>query len=67
MYKSFKITGKYRLTFNVFQKTAKRVSKVYWSGIRTWVADDSYNYSVVFGTFRIIFSIERTQFGSCNV
>lgn len=68
MYKAFKITKKYRLTFNKFKKSAKNDKSicVYSTGIRNWVADDSFNYSIVLGTFRIIFSIERIQRGCCN-
>jgi hypothetical protein len=68
MYKCFKLTKKYRLTFNKFPKTAKNIKSidVYSTGIRNWIADDSYNYSIVLGTFRIIFSIERTDVGCCQ-
>lgn len=65
MYKCFKITKKYNLTFNRFPKTAKNIKSIdaYSTGIRNWVADDSYNYSIVLGYFRIIFSINRTDVG----
>jgi hypothetical protein len=66
MYKRFKITKKYEITFNKFPKTAKEVSKVYHTGIRNWVADDSYNYSIVLGTFRIIFAINREMYNTCG-
>lgn len=68
MYRCFKLTKKYRLTLNRFPKTAKNINStdVYSTGIRNWVADDSYNYSIVIGTFRIIFSINRTKDGCCN-
>jgi len=65
MYKCFK-SKKYRLTFNTFRKSAKKVSNVYKSGFRYWKADDSYNYSIVIGTFRIIFSKEREQRACCG-
>jgi len=65
MYKSFK-SKKFYLAFNTFPKTAKEVSKVYHTGIRNWESDDASNYSIVIGTFRIIFAINKTQFGdSC--
>ena len=60
MYKAYKIS-KVRLVFNKFKKTAKNVSIVYRSGIRNWVSDDSFNYSIVIYTFRIIFSVDRPQ------
>lgn len=65
MYKTIQ-NKHFRITFNKFPKTAKQVSKVYHTGIRNWVADDSYNYSLVIGTFRIIFSIDRVQSSCCN-
>ena len=42
MYKCFKITKKYRLTFNKFTKIAKSIKtvNVYSTGIRNWIADD---------------------------
>jgi len=64
MYKRYKLTKKYSLTFHVFPKTAKEVSTVYHTGIRKWIADDSYNYSIVLGTFRIILSIENQLFNT---
>lgn len=62
MYKRIKITGKHSITFESFPKTAKNVSRVYYTGIRNFTCDDSYNYSIVIGTFRIIYSIERTVY-----
>ena len=64
MYKTFK-TKKYYLAFNIFPKTAKKVSKVYHTGFRNWEADDSKNNSLVLGTFRIIFAINKTQNEEC--
>ncbi len=64
MYKAFQ-NKKYYLAFNTFPKTAKNVSKVYLTGIRNWVSDDMYNYSIVINRFRIIFGIKRTNFGDC--
>lgn len=64
MYKSFK-SKKFYLAFNTFPKTAKEVSEVYHTGIRIWDAQDCKNYSIVLGTFRIIFAINKTQHGSC--
>ncbi len=68
MYKCIKLTKKYSLTFNKFPKTAKNIKSIdaYSTGIRNWTADDSYNYSIVLGTFRIIFSIEKTNVGCCQ-
>jgi len=62
MYKDFKIK-RFRLAFNKFPKTAKGLSNVYRAGFRYWTADDSTNYSLVLGTFRIIFSIDKQNFG----
>jgi hypothetical protein len=66
MYKRFMITKKYSLTFNTFRKAAKIDLKVFRTGIRNWISDVSYNYSIVIGTFRIIFSIERQHYACCN-
>ena len=64
MYKALKIK-KFYLAFHKFPKTAKTVSKVYHTGIRNWEADDSKNYSLVLGTFRVIFAIDKPDFGEC--
>lgn len=64
MYKAFK-SEKYYLAFNIFPKSAKGVSKVYHTGIRIWDAQDCKNYSIVMGTFRIIFAINKLQCGTC--
>lgn len=64
MYKAFN-SKKYRLAFESFGKRAKEVSPVYKTGIRNWESDDSKNYSIVIGTFRIIFSINKPQMGCC--
>lgn len=61
MYKAFQ-NKKYYLAFNTFPKTAKKVSSVYLTGIRNWISDDMYNYSIVINRFRIIFSIKRNQY-----
>jgi hypothetical protein len=60
MYKRFKITKKYEIIFEKFPSTRKYrqkpISTIYKPGIRCWYGADSYNYTIVFGTFRIIFS-----------
>ncbi len=61
MYKAFQ-NKKYYLAFNTFPKTAKEVSSVYLTGIRNWISDDMYNYSIVINRFRIIFGIKRNQY-----
>lgn len=68
MYKRIKLTKKYSLTFNKFRKIVKSIKTVdvYSTGIRNWVTDDSYHYSIVLGTFRIIFSIKRTDVKCCQ-
>ena len=65
MYKRIKLTKNHSITFDTFPKTAKTVSSVYLTGIRNWVAQDSFNYSIVLGTFRVIYSIER-NIGCCQ-
>lgn len=65
MYKSFQ-NKKYYLAVNTFPKTAKSISIVYSSGIRNWVSDDMYNYSIVINRFRVIFGIKRVDNGCCN-
>ncbi len=62
MYKSFR-TKKYRIAFNKFRKNAKTISRVYLSGARNWEAQDSKNYSLVLGTFRIMFAINKSEIG----
>lgn len=58
MYKSF-TNKRVSLIFNIFPETAKNVSKVYYTGIRNWETANSKNYSIVLGTFRIIFEITK--------
>jgi hypothetical protein len=65
MYTRIKISRRWSLTFNTFRWTAKEVSPVYLTGFRKWTSDDSFNYSIVIGNFRIIFSIERLM-GDCS-
>lgn len=67
MYKALN-TKKYYLAINTFPKTAKNppLNEVYKTGIHKWEADDSTNYSIVIGTFRIIFAINKPQYGECN-
>ena len=65
MYKEIKLTRNHSIAFHAFPKTAKTVSRVYLTGIRNWVAQDSFNYSIVLGRFRVIYSIER-NIGDCR-
>lgn len=65
MYKAFE-NKKHYLALNTFPITAKRISSVYNTGIRNWVSDDMYNYSVVIHKFRIIFGIKRQNNGYSN-
>jgi hypothetical protein len=65
MYKALQ-NKKYYLAFNTFPITAKGVSGVYLSGIRNWISDDMYNYSLVIHRFRIIFSIKRQTHDCAN-
>jgi len=63
MYKSIQ-NKKYYLAINKFPKTAKQVSPVYLTGIRNWDSDDMKTYSIVLGTFRIMFGIKKDMY-SC--
>ena len=65
MYKSL-MTKKFYFYIGTFKKEAKQISPVYLTGIRNWETADAYNYSLVLGTFRIIFSINKSKIGSCN-
>ena len=65
MYKAFQ-NKKYYLAFDTFRKQAKTLSNVYKTGYRPWVSDDMFNYSIVIGTFRIIFGIKRPEICTCN-
>jgi hypothetical protein len=58
MYKCIKILG-VELTVNKFPKTAKKVSRVYLSGLHKWGTFEQYNYSVVIGVFRIVLSVDK--------
>lgn len=64
MYKAFQ-NKKYYLAFNKFTKTAKTVSSVYITGIRNWKSDDMMTYSIVLGTFRIMFGV-KTPYSCCE-
>lgn len=57
---------KYYLAINTFNKRAKEISPVYLTGIRNWDSEDMKNYSIVLGTFRIIFGIKKPQNTCCN-
>ena len=63
MYKAIQ-NKKYYLAINTFLKTAKTVSPVYLTGIRNWESDDMKTYSIVLGTFRIMFGIKKDMY-SC--
>lgn len=64
MYKAYR-AGKYSISFGTFGKRAKEVSKVYTPGFHKWETDDSTNYSIVIGTSRVIFSINKPEIGTC--
>ena len=65
MYQAFQ-NKKYYLAFNTFPITAKDISNVYKTGIRNWVSDDMFNYSLVIHRFRIILSIKRQTYDCTN-
>jgi len=58
MYKAI-WSGKYYLAIETFPKTAKEISVVYHTGIRIWDSWDMKTYSLVLGTFRIMFGIKH--------
>ena len=60
--------GKYKfiLAFETFNEFSRRTCRVYKTGLRYWKADDSYNYAIVIGLFRIIFSINRKMMSCSN-
>lgn len=60
MYKVFRVR-RYRITFNTFNSKVKNKVPVFKSGFRCWETVNDNNYSIVLGTFRIIFSIEKSQ------
>lgn len=64
MYKAIQ-NKKYYLAANTFRKTAKKVSRVYLSGFKKWESDDMTTYSIVIGTFRIMFGVKKENLG-CN-
>jgi len=60
MYKAIQ-NKKYYLALHRFPKTAKNppYNYAYTTGFRTWTSDDMISYSLVIGTFRIIFGIKK--------
>ena len=66
MYKRLKKAKPYIAAIEIFGKKAKNISKVYHTGIRNWVSDDAYNYSLVIDRCRIIIGFERKQYASSN-
>lgn len=58
MYKAIQ-NKKIYLAINVFPKATKKLSDAYHTGYRTWTSDDMTTYSVVLGTFRIMFGIKK--------
>lgn len=58
MYKAIQ-NKKYYLAINKFPKAAKKLSTAYHTGYRTWTSDDMITYSIVLGTFRIMFGIKK--------
>lgn len=67
MYKRIKL-GKITISIGTFKKILKKTDvfitrNIFKTGIRNWDSGDSYNFSIVIGTFRIILSIDKEQ---CN-
>jgi hypothetical protein len=58
MYKAIQ-NKRYYLAINKFPKTAKELSIVYHTGIRNWESDDMKTWSIVLGTFRIMFGRKK--------
>ena len=65
MYKAFQ-NKKYYLAFETFNNYRRKNIKVYRTGIRNWISDDMYTYSIVIYKFRIMFGIKRNDIGTCN-
>ena len=69
MYKAIQ-NKKYYLAINTFPSVAKDSrcisdNTVYLNGIRIWDSQDMKTYSLVLGTFRIMFGVKHTQYGDC--
>ena len=64
MYKAIQ-NKRYYLAINKFRKGAKTLSPVYHTGIRNWESDDMKTYSIVLGTFRIMFGIKKDVADTC--
>lgn len=64
MYKAIQ-NKRYYLAINKFRKAAKTLSPVYHTGIRNWESDDMKTWSIVLGTFRIMFGIKKDDMGTC--
>lgn len=67
MYKAIQ-NKKYYLAVNTFRKSAKKApfNNAYLNGFRKWSSDDSENYALVIGTFRIIFAFKKQVNDCCN-
>lgn len=58
MYKAIQ-NKKYYLAVETFNERRKNISKVYHTGVRIWNSDDMKTYSLVLGTFRIMFGVKK--------
>ena len=57
----------YYLAIEKFSDSAKTLSKVYLTGIRNFESDDMKTYSIVLGTFRIMFGIKKPNLTSMGL
>ena len=65
MYKAIQ-NKKHYLAINRFRNTSKSISDVYLSGFHKWSSYEMKTYSIVIGTFRIMFGIKTKDNGCCQ-
>jgi hypothetical protein len=65
MYKAIQ-NKRYYLAIETFRKGAKTISTVYHTGIRNWEADDMKYWTIVIGTFRIMFGRKKNVHDCCS-
>jgi len=66
MYKQLKITKKITITIEKFSSGCKKVSPVYRNGIRPFKMQHYKVFSIVAGTYRIMFTLEGKQLPECS-
>lgn len=65
MYKA-RQNKKYYLAVETFSKKRKTISDVYLTGFRFFETDDMKTYSLVLGTFRIMFGRKKEMLATCS-